>query len=112
MARKDERKLRIIPLGGMGEIGKNMFALEFEDEIRLIDGGLAFPDADMLGVDILVPKITWVIENASKIKGWVLTHVHHDHIRGLPYNPKRPTTSTMYPSSTAVSPSLTPTCWA
>ena|SRR5690625_2887552 len=85
MARKDERKLRIIPLGGMGEIGKNMFALEFEDEILLIDGGLAFPDADMLGVDILVPKITWVIENASKIKGWVLTHGHEDHIGGLPY---------------------------
>ena len=59
------KALRIIPIGGMGEIGKNMFALEYEDEILLIDGGLAFPDADMLGVDILVPRIDWVIENAS-----------------------------------------------
>ena len=80
-----EKNIRIIPVGGMGEIGKNMFALEYEDEIMLIDGGLAFPDADMLGVDILVPKIDWVVENAAKIKGWVLTHGHEDHIGGLPY---------------------------
>lgn len=85
MAKQEERKLRIIPLGGMGEIGKNMFAFQYEDEILLIDGGLAFPDADMLGVDILVPKIDWVVENADKIKGWVLTHGHEDHIGGLPY---------------------------
>jgi len=81
----NERKLRIIPLGGMGEIGKNMIAMEYEDEILLIDGGLAFPDADMLGVDLLVPRIDWVVENAHKIKGWVLTHGHEDHIGGLPY---------------------------
>lgn len=82
---KQIRKLQIIPLGGMGEIGKNMLALRYEDEILLIDGGLAFPDADMLGVDILVPKIDWVVENAHQIKGWVLTHGHEDHIGGLPY---------------------------
>ena len=82
---KQIRKLQIIPLGGMGEIGKNMLALRYEDEILLIDGGLAFPDADMLGVDILVPKINWVVENAHQIKGWVLTHGHEDHIGGLPY---------------------------
>jgi ribonuclease J len=69
----------------MGEIGKNMFAFEYEDEILLVDGGLAFPDTDMLGVDIIVPKIDWVVENAHKIKGWVLTHGHEDHIGGLPY---------------------------
>jgi ribonuclease J len=80
-----DRKLRIIPLGGMGEIGKNMFAFEYDDEILLIDGGLAFPDADMLGVDLLVPKIDWVVEHADKIKGWVLTHGHEDHIGGIPY---------------------------
>jgi ribonuclease J len=80
-----ERAVRIIPLGGMGEIGKNMFAFEYEDEILMVDGGLAFPDADMLGVDLLVPKIDWVVENAHKIKGWVLTHGHEDHIGGLPY---------------------------
>ena len=79
------KALRIIPIGGMGEIGKNMFALEYEEEILLIDGGLAFPDADMLGVDILVPRIDWVVENAARVKGWVLTHGHEDHIGGLPY---------------------------
>ena len=80
-----DKKLKIIPIGGMGEIGKNMFALEYEEEMLLIDGGLAFPDADMLGVDILVPRIDYVVENAHKIKGWVLTHGHEDHIGGLPY---------------------------
>ena len=82
---QEERKLRMIPLGGMGEIGKNMFAFEYEDEILLVDGGLAFPDTDMLGVDIIVPKIDWVVENSHKIKGWVLTHGHEDHIGGVPY---------------------------
>ena len=81
----NERKLRMIPFGGMGEIGKNMFAFEYEDEVLLVDGGLAFPDADMLGVDILVPKIDWIVENAHKVKGWVLTHGHEDHIGGIPY---------------------------
>lgn len=85
MARKKDKKLRILPFGGMGEIGKNMFAFEYEDEILMVDGGLAFPDADMLGVDILVPKIDWLIEHADRVKGWVLTHGHEDHIGGLPY---------------------------
>ncbi|ADI14742.1 ribonuclease J [Truepera radiovictrix] len=84
-AQSAPKALRIIPLGGMGEIGKNMFAVEYEDEILLIDGGLAFPDADMLGVDILVPKIDYVVENAARVKGWVLTHGHEDHIGGIPY---------------------------
>jgi ribonuclease J len=82
---EEQNKLRIIPFGGMGEIGKNMFAFCYRDEIMMIDGGLAFPDADMLGVDILVPKIDWVVKNGKKIKGWILTHGHEDHIGGLPY---------------------------
>src|SRR5690606_14196029 len=81
---REERKLKVIPFGGMGEIGKNMFAFEYEGEGLLVDGGLAFPDADMLGVDILVPKIDWIVENAHKVKGWVLTHGHEDHIGGIP----------------------------
>jgi ribonuclease J len=77
--------LEIIPLGGMGEIGKNMFAFRFQDEILVIDGGLAFPDEHMLGVDLLIPRIDYLQQHADKIKGWVLTHGHEDHIGALPY---------------------------
>ena len=83
--KRQERTLRILPVGGLGEIGKNMFAYEYEDEVMLIDGGLSFPDADMLGVDIIVPRIDWVVENAHRIVGWMLTHGHEDHIGGIPY---------------------------
>jgi len=85
MAKQEERKLEYIPFGGMGEIGKNMAAFRYGDEILMVDGGLAFPDADMLGVDILVPRPDWILENAHQIKGWVLTHGHEDHIGGMPY---------------------------
>ncbi len=83
--KKPEGSVKIIPFGGMGEIGKNMFAFEYGGEILMVDGGLAFPDADMLGVDILVPKADWLVENIERVKGWVLTHGHEDHIGGLPY---------------------------
>ena len=78
-------KLEIIPLGGMGEIGKNITAFRFEDEILVVDGGLAFPEENMPGVDILIPRIDYLVENAKLIKGWVLTHGHEDHIGGLPF---------------------------
>lgn len=77
--------LEVIPLGGMGEIGKNMFAYRFGDEIMVVDGGLAFPDSLQPGVDLIVPRIDYLQQNAAMIKGWVLTHGHEDHIGGLPY---------------------------
>ena len=77
--------LQVIPLGGMGEIGKNITAYRYEDEILLVDGGLAFPDTTQPGIDLIVPRIDYLLQNAHMIKGWYLTHGHEDHIGGLPY---------------------------
>ncbi len=80
-----EKFLEIIPLGGMGEIGKNMMAFRYDDEIMVVDGGLAFPDSTMPGIDLLIPKIDYLLENAHMITGFIITHGHEDHIGGLPY---------------------------
>jgi len=78
-------KLKIIPLGGLGEIGKNITVFEYNENIIVIDCGLAFPEDEMLGIDLVIPDITYLKKNAEKIKGMILTHGHEDHIGALPY---------------------------
>ena len=85
MARTKTKKLRIIPLGGLDEIGKNCTVIECGDEMLVIDCGMGFPDDDMLGIDTVVPDFTYLTENEHKIKGLLLTHGHEDHIGAVPY---------------------------
>ena len=81
----NNEKLQLIPLGGLGEIGKNMTVVKLNDDILIVDAGLMFPEDDMLGVDLVIPDISYVIENKEKVKAIVLTHGHEDHIGALPY---------------------------
>lgn len=85
MKEKHDIGIKIIPLGGLEQIGMNITVFQCEDSIIVVDCGLSFPEDEMLGIDLVIPDVTYLKENISKVKGFVITHAHEDHIGALPY---------------------------
>ena len=83
--KKESKSVKIIPLGGLEHIGMNITCIEYEDSIIVIDCGLSFPDEDMLGIDLVIPDVTYLKDNIEKVKGFVITHGHEDHIGGISF---------------------------
>ncbi|MBV8864941.1 MAG: MBL fold metallo-hydrolase, partial [Acidobacteriaceae bacterium] len=80
-----DRKLQVVPIGGLGEFGMNCMALRYGDDIIVIDAGMMFPESELLGVDIVTPDFSYLEQNSSMVRGLILTHGHEDHIGGVPF---------------------------